>query len=246
MNKPLIMAKGIVIVMGLIGVANAADDFSHYSLNSWTGFYAGMDAGFVFNNVQLRSQQLGFTNPSETCNTSSDFSTFFPGIQLGYMYQFPNDLVSGIETNVTFNTKQNDTLGCICPNNPNASDRFSFRNQMQSSIKGRGGRALNWNQSIFLPYLTAGASFANTELTYKNEGGDYYSKKTSQSGWLIGAGIEWSFRQNWSLRAEYSYVDYGNIIKLKIPSVYGLVDPNGNARVGLNTNSILLAINYWI
>ena len=79
-----------------------------------------------------------------------------------------------------------------------------------------------------------------------NEGGDFYSKNTTRTGWLIGTGIEWSFRKNWSLRAEYAYVDYGNTLKLKIPSVYGLVDPNGNARVSLNTNSILVAINYWI
>lgn len=90
-----------------------------------------------------------------------------------------------------------------------------------------------------------GASFANAGLTYKNEGSDYYSQNTTQAGWLIGAGIEWSFRQNWSLRTEYSYVNYGNAIHLKIPSIYGLLDPNGNARVNLNANNLLVAINYW-
>jgi outer membrane immunogenic protein len=246
MNKLSLIAKGFIII-SMIGKAYADNDSSyHSSLNRWKGFYAGVDAGFVFNNVQLRSHQLGFTNPSENCNTSSDFSTFFPGIQVGYTYQFPNYLVSGIEFNATFNTNQKDTLQCSCSDNPNVSDRFSFRNQMQNSIKGRVGRALNWNKNFVLPYLTAGASFANLGLTYKNEGGDYYSKNTSKTGSLIGAGIEWSFRQNWSLRAEYSYVNYGNTIKLKIPSIYGLIDPNGNARIDLNTNNILIAINYWI
>lgn len=247
MNKFSILTKSVVIAMGMVGMAYAHNNSSDYSsLSSWTGFYAGVNEGAVFNHVQLRSQQLGFTNPSGHCNTSSDFSTFFPGIQLGYMYQFPNDFVSGIEANATFNTNQKNTLSCTCPDNPDVSDRFSMRNQMQSSIKGRVGRALNWNKSILLPYLTAGASFVNTGLSYQNEGGDFYSNNTTQAGWLIGAGIEWSFRQNWSLRAEYAYADYGNTIKLGIPSVYGLVDPNGNARVALNANSILLAINYWI
>lgn len=247
MNKLLILTKGVVIATGMVGIAYAHNDSSdHSSLNSWTGFYAGVNEGAVFNNVQLRSQQLGFTNPSEQCNTNSDFSTFFPGIQLGYMHQFPNDFVSGIEANVTFNTLQKNTLSCPCPNNLSVSDHFSVRNKMQSSIKARGGRALNWNKSIILPYLTAGASFANTGLTYKNEGGDFYSQKATQAGWLIGGGIEWSFRKNWSLRAEYAYADYGKTINLRIPSVYDLVDPNGNARVALNTNSILVAINYWI
>ena len=246
MNILSISFRCIIIAMGLVGMAHADNESALPSLNSWAGFYAGVNGGFVFNKVQLNSQQAGFTNPSETCNTSSDFSTFFPGIQLGYMYQFHNSLVSGIEANVTFNTHQKDILACNCPDNPNVSDRFSFRNQMQGSIKGRLGRALNWNNSLLLPYLTAGASFTNAGLTYANEGSDYYSKNNSKAGSLIGAGIEWAFKHNWSLRAEYSYLNYGKTIKLKIPSIYGLADPNGKARADLNANAILVAISYWI
>ena len=247
MKKLSTLIKSLGIGMSMLGIALADNDTYHYSSsNSWTGLYGGIDAGFTFNNVQLRSQQLGFTNPSENCNISSDFSTFFPGIQVGYLYQYPNDFVWGIETNVTFNANQNDTLNCRCPYNSYVSDRFSFKNQMQTSIKGRGGHALNWNKSLLLSYLTAGASFVNAGLNYTNEGGDFYSKNTTPTGWLIGAGIEWSFRRNWSLRAEYAYMDYGNAIQLKIPSVYDLIDPNGNARVALTTNTISVAINYWL
>jgi len=238
MNKFSIIAKGVVIAIGMVGIV--------YADNSWTGFYAGVNAGLAFNHARLTSQQLGFTNPGENCNTSSDVSTFFPGMQFGFMHQSPNDLVSGIEANIAVNTNQKNTLKCNCPENPDVSDRFSFRNQMQNSVKGRVGRAMNWNNNILLPYLTAGASFANVGLTYKNEGGDYYSDKATQAGWLIGAGIEWAFRQNWSLRAEYYYADYGNTIKLNIPSVYGLVDTNGHAHVDLSSNNVIVAINYWI
>ncbi|TAK76434.1 MAG: porin family protein [Gammaproteobacteria bacterium] len=238
MNKLSIMIKSVMIAMGMVGIA--------YADNRWTGFYVGMDAGVVFNSVQLTSQQLGFTNPDGTCNTNSDYSTSSPGIQLGYTYQFSNDLVSGIEANVSINTNQKNTLSCVCPFNPYVSDTFTFRNQMQSAIKGRVGRALNLGKSIFLPYVTAGASFANVGLTYTNEGGDYYSNTATQAGWLIGAGIEWAFSQHWSLRAEYYYVDYGNAINLNIPSVYGLSDPNGNAQVDLSSNNVAVAINYYI
>jgi outer membrane immunogenic protein len=247
MNKFTLMVKSVVLAMGMAGMAYANNDYSHHSLStSWTGFYAGLQGGFVFNNAQLRSQQLGFTNPSSSCNNSANFSSFFPGIQLGYMYQFPNNLVSGLEAGATFNTNQKNTSSCNSVFNPDVYDRFLFKNQMQSSIKGRLGRTLNWNKNILLPYFTVGASFANPGLTYKNEGGDYYYKTTTQPGWLIGAGLEWAFMQNWSLRAEYNYVGYGNAIKLNIPSVYSLIDPNGNARVNLYSNNIAVSINYWI
>lgn len=239
MKKHSIAAKCVMIAMGMIGIAHAGN-------NNWTGFYAGVNTGFVFNNAQLTSQQLGFTSSSEACNMSSDFSTFSSGIQLGYMYQFTHSFVSGIEANATFNTNQKHTFSCNSEFNPEASDRFTFRNQLETSIKGRVGRTLDWNKSTFLPYLTAGVSFANLGLTYKNEGGDYYSNTTTQSGWLIGTGVEWAFMQHWSLRAEYYFVDYGNAIHLNIPTVYGLLDTNGKGQVNLRSSNVLVAINYWI
>lgn len=236
MNKFSIMAKSVTIAMSMVGIA--------YADHSWTGFYAGANAGVIFNNTQLRSQQLGFTNPSEDCNSSSNFSTFSPGIQLGYLYQSARRLILGVEASASFNTHQKETLSCRCPDNLDVSDRFTFRNQMQNAVKGRLGLALNWNENMFLPYVTTGGSFANIALKYQNEGGDYYSDQHTKAGWLIGAGLEWVLSQSWSLRAEYAYVNYGNVIKLKIPTVYGLEDPDGKAQVDLNTNNVVISINY--
>lgn len=162
------------------------------------------------------------------------------------MYQFPNNFVSGIEANVTVNTNQTDTLTYPSPYNNPGYDQFSFRNQLQSSIKGRLGRAISWDKNNFLPYVTAGVSFANARLTYQNEAGDFYAKNTTSPGWLLGAGIEWAFSENWSLRAEYSYIDYGNVINMNIPSVFGLKDPNGGAHANLSSNTIAVSINYWL
>ncbi len=240
MKKCWLVAKCVVIaIMGMVGIA-------HADSNNWTGFYAGVNAGVVFNNAQLTSQQLGFISPSGTCNMSSDFSTFSPGIQLGYTYQFTHSFVAGIEANTTFNTNQKHTSSCKSEFNPDVNDSFTFRNQTQTSIKGRVARALNWNKSIFLPYLTAGASFANLGLTYQNEGGDHYSNTTTAAGWLIGGGVEWAFMQHWSLRAEYNFVDYGDAINLNIPTVYDLFDANGEGQINLKSNTVFVAINYWI
>jgi outer membrane immunogenic protein len=238
MKKMSMITKGMITAMSLVGIAYADN-------NNWTGFYAGADANVAFNDVQLTSHQLGFTSPSETCNMNLDFATFSPGFQLGYMYQFSNSIVPGIEINTTFNINQKQTSSCNSKFNHDVYDRFIFRDQMQTSIKGRLGWAQDWNKNI-LPYLTTGASFAHVGLAYKNEGGDDYSHSTTHIGWLIGAGIEWAFMEHWSLRTEYNFVDYGKVINLGIPTVYGLNDPNGNASVNLRSNNIMVAISYWI
>ncbi len=228
-----------MVAIGMVGLAYAEP-------TSWTGVYAGVTAGLVFNHSELVSQQLAFTEPSNTCNTDSDLTSFSPGLQVGYLYQFSNLLVTGVEANFLVNTNQRDTLTCDCSSNPNVYDRFPFKNTLQGSIKGRIGRAINsWNKGSFLPYLTVGASFADVGLTYENEGGNYYSKSNGTTGWLIGAGIEWAFRQHWSVRTEYFYVDYANAVNLALANIYDLIDPNGNAQVDLSSNNLTMAISYW-
>lgn len=239
MNKYSIIINGTLLAISLIGVARA-DNYN------WTGYYAGVNAGLIVNDAQLKSQHLGFTNPSQTFNSSSTYASFSPGIQLGYVRQYSNQLVSGVEANIAINANQIEEFNSRSNFNAAVYDQFTFRNQWQSSIKARLGRAINWDNRVLLPYVTAGASFAGVGLSYKNEGGDYYSENSTQVGWLLGAGVEWVFRQHWSLRAEYNYIDYGNAVQLSIPSVYGLIDPNGGGHVDLSSNSVVVAVNYWI
>lgn len=239
MRKTFFSVTSIVIALSMVGSA-------HADVNSWTGLYAGANAGFTFNDAQLEASQLGFTSPISACHQHSNFSKFFSGAQFGYSYQFPNKIVSGIEANVTLNNDQKHTFTCNSQFNPGVYDRFAFRNQMQTALKGRVGLAEDWKNIIFLPYVTAGMSVANLGLTYANEGSDYYSKNASQLGWLVGVGIEWAFMQHWSARAEYDFVDYGNAMNLNLPTIYDLNDPGAKAKVNLNSNNIMLAINYWI
>jgi outer membrane immunogenic protein len=208
---------------------------------NWTGLYGGFKIGGVFSNVDLHASNLGFTHIDGTCNTNASFSSFYPGIELGYAHEYNSRVVLGLEGDFTYNTDQTGSFGCTCPTNPGVTDRFSFQNQMQASIRARLGYAL---QNHLLPFVTAGGSFAHLGLKYSNERGDSYSNNPTQAGWLVGAGLEWKFSQAWSLRAEYFYTAYGHV-NFKIPSVYGLLDPNGYAHAKVNTNNISVAMNYW-
>jgi outer membrane immunogenic protein len=207
---------------------------------SWTGFYAGPEMGVNFNDADLNAHHPGFTNPSGTCNENAEFSSFYPGVQLGYAREFSR-FVLGVEGSFTYNVKNSSTFNCTCPTNPNVSDHFSITDRLQTSVRGRIGYAVDHH---LMPFLTVGGSFADLGLNYHNEGGDHYSTSATKAGWLAGVGLEWLFLNNWSVSAEYLYTAYSDL-NMKIPTIYGLTDTNGSAHTKLYTNNVEVAFNYW-
>ena len=238
MKKLLLLTSTLVALAAVVDIAQAQS-------SPWSGYYVGVDAGLSFDQLQLQSQQLGFTDASETCNASTHQANFLPGLQVGYLYPVSNTWLAGIEANLTLNSEQTTHLGCNSAINAAVYDGFSFNHQLQTLFKGRFGQLLNWQHTELFPYVMTGVGITGVGLKYYNEGGDYYAKHDWQSGWLIGFGGEWYFNPQWSLRAEYYYIDYGNAINLKIPTVYGLNDSNGKASMRLKANNVRLGLNYW-
>lgn len=233
----------IVNLMLLASIALAQHGGEHFNAiqNNWTGSYGGFNIGGIFNDVDLNSNHFGFTDPTETCNANSHFSSLFPGVQFGYLRKLNSNVVLGIEGDFTYNVDQKNKVACSCPLTPSVSDRYTIKNRVQGSIRGRLGYLFN---PKILPFLSAGASFADLGASYTNEGGDYYSTNRTQPGWLVGGGLEWDFANSWTLRAEYYYINY-NKMNMNIPNIYGLYDPNGNAAVNLSTNNVRVALSYW-
>lgn len=250
--KSLIITMGLSSLSGMIYAQEAYNDkpFTKQAMSNlsptladpWNGIYAGFILGGVFNDVNLRANQLGFANPEGQCNSNADFSSVYPGVQLGVSRQFGSRLVLGIMGDYSYNATRQTDVACPCPGDLAVSDRFSIQNKMQGSLLGRIGYALNNN---LLPYLAGGISFADLGMNYSNESNDFYSNNTTQAGWRIGGGLEWGFAPAWSVSAEYHYTGY-NSMNLDIPRVFGLLDPNGNANFNLATNNIQVSLNYWL
>ena len=99
--------------------------------NSWTGIYGGFNIGSIFNNAGLRSNHLGLTDPTGTCNANLTFTSFFPGLQLGYLSQFESNIVLGVEGDFTYNANQTGRVACTCPLTPNVSDSYAIKDRLQ-------------------------------------------------------------------------------------------------------------------
>ena len=58
------------------------------------------------------------------------------------------------------------------------------------------------------------AKISNSYSTTNNPGdtaaGASSSSKTL-AGWIVGGGVEWAFAQNWTVKAEYLYADFGSV-----------------------------------
>jgi outer membrane immunogenic protein len=68
-----------------------------------------------------------------------------------------------------------------------------------------------------LVYATGGAAFTSIKDTYTDTTGfvtgvplAYEAITKNRSGWTVGGGLEYAVTDNWSVRAEYRYSDFGH------------------------------------
>lgn len=161
---------------------------------SWTGFYVGAHAGAAFGNAKISAD-----NGSYRQNFNS--TGFIGGLHAGYNYQFENNLVIGLEGDLDYSSlsKTRHSVAGAVPYS------VRFKSDWQGSIRGRVGYAFD----RFLPYLTAGVAFANQKYNVNAPGLGAYSASTTRAGWTVGAGLEYALNDNWSIRGEVRYTDFG-------------------------------------
>ncbi|MEI9915769.1 MAG: outer membrane beta-barrel protein [Methylovirgula sp.] len=80
------------------------------------------------------------------------------------------------------------------------------RTQVDASIRGRIGVAFD----RALIYGTGGAAFASIRHSVTDFTGFDESHTTGRVGWTAGGGVEYAIDNNWSVRVEYRYTDYGH------------------------------------
>lgn len=148
---------------------------------NWTGFYAGLNAGYGFGKSDWDSPAVS-TKPKG----------FVGGVTLGYNYQ-TGLWVWGLEGDFDYSGMKGsaDCAGGTC----------ETKNSWFATARGRIGYA-GWNN--WLPYITGGAAFGDVKAT--SPFGDASKTKV---GWTAGAGVEYAMWTNWSVKVEYLYADLG-------------------------------------
>jgi len=105
--------------------------------------------------------------------------------------------------------------------------------QWLSTVRGRLGTTFA-NPSLIV-FVTGGVAFADIEHIVEP-----VSKISSvETGWTVGAGIEWAVGPQWSAKVEYLHVDFGKQLSCPI----GPCDLNNNANY-VRADIVRFGLNY--
>lgn len=169
----------------------------------WQGAYVGINGGYGWSNSSFTEPEGGFG-----------------GGQIGYNWQRGN-FVFGLEGDFQ--------AADISGNAYNAFDDATAHSNVNwfSTVRGRLGYA----SGPLLVYGTAGLAVADFDTNVNFNGFGNFRDNDTKAGYAAGGGLEWAFAPNWSMKAEYLYLGFGDE---DLSSGYRINNDFQTVRVGLN------------
>ena len=169
---------------------------------TWTGIYVGAQIGYAWgtSNVNVTDSFGDFVS------FQSNNSGVIGGGHVGYNLQF-NQFVVGLEGDVDGTSLSKTRSGSpFIEGLGSVPVTVSTKADIMGSIRGRVGYA--WDRVLI--YGTGGVAFAGVEGTIYGPFGGQVSASSTRVGWTVGGGLEYAITNNWSIRAEYRYAQFGH------------------------------------
>ena len=212
-------ASAVTVGMGGLGTASAADlavkarpVVPPIITYNWTGCYIGGNVGGGWHRIQQsglsRTDGVVFVPPLDI--GASEDSNLIGGAQIGCDYQFVGNWLIGAQGMFDFgdirsrnNIVDPRIVGALGAPFTQTRSRdiftgtarlgYLFTPQFLGYVKGGGA----WTRTFTEVYGTAPVTFLSE------------SASADRAGWTVGGGVEWMFAPNWSVFAEYNYMDFG-------------------------------------
>ena len=162
------------------------------------------------------------------------------GGQFGCDYQFAPTWVVGIEGAASGGNISKTTTFATTVAEP-GDDTATFRSTTDflASITGRIGYAFD----RWLVYGKGGVALVGDRYHAQDVDGFYFFDATeNRIGWTAGAGVEWAFTPEWSVKLEYDYYGFGTKSLLFIDSTISGVQAPVN--ISQNIQVVLLGVNF--
>jgi len=206
---------------------------------SWTGFYVGGNAGYLWSahNIISNTATPSYGNPTFGAGTVAmaeslallgtnhilhSSNGFIGGGQVGYNAQFADHLVIGLDADLDAINQSNDTFtmtrSVSTPGQGTHNANISITKKLDylGLIKGRLGVLVTPSFLLYGSgaFAYGGATF-NTSYSI-TETNPIFSPINVQNnvsktlaGWAAGAGGEWMFFPAWGLKVEYIFYNIG-------------------------------------
>ncbi|MBF9196750.1 outer membrane protein [Microvirga terrestris] len=146
---------------------------------TWTGFYAGVNAGWGWRSDDQQTVILGGATPGTLNFDNNSDGGFTGGAQIGYNYQI-GSFVIGLETDIQWaDTDQNVDVAFVPAGAPGTFVPGTFDNNLSDwfgTVRARAGVAFD----RVLIYATGGLAYTD-----------------DNTGWVAGGGVEWALPVNW-------------------------------------------------
>jgi outer membrane immunogenic protein len=182
---------------------------------NWTGFYVGAHAGRGWGNTKHCDE------PDDACTPVFDIDGLVGGATVGLNWQYAS-WVFGVEADRSFGTIDGSVptslqFGCGAPC---VTEVRGF-----ATVRGRAGPTFD---RLFV-YGTAGYAFGELFGEVSET-----TNRARRTGWTAGAGVEYAFTSQISVKLEYLHVRLGSILS----------DPTGPYTTYGNFNVVRGGLNY--
>lgn len=186
---------------------------------NWTGFYAGLHLGYGWGDISATG-----------ISGSSSPDGWFGGGQLGYNWQAPgSNWVFGLEADISGADISATSAGSF----GGATFNESMRIDSFGTIRGRVGYAFDRSLAYFTGGWAWGSGNFSVSAAIPGLGvtGASSSSQT-QSGWVLGGGLETAINQNWTWGIEYQHLSFGSATYF------------GGVSVNSDVDTVRLKLNY--
>jgi outer membrane immunogenic protein len=262
------LLAGIAIAAVMVGSAFAADmpvkAPPPVLAYDWSGFYIGGVIGGAWERTDTSDPGLGIigTLLNVPVVQTTTGSGFIGGVEGGDRYQF-GKLVVGWEADMTWGGVNGTSTTTFSPIGvPPGIFNLTRSINTNTNWTGTAVSTLGIAHDRWLIYGKAGVAWEHTNYTDNwtaNLIGIVFPAFTgtgseNRVGWTVGTGVEWAIWNNWSVKAEYDYLDFGNrnvaingtILPtvFPIPASFGTSDTShvNQFKAGLNWH---IAPNIW-
>jgi outer membrane immunogenic protein len=242
--KRYLLATVGVVALGLATSASAADlgvrrgpavaPVAVAPIYNWTGFYIGGHVGW-----HQTEKDWGHADPffPWVGSRGHDSDGFLGGGQIGFNWQ-TGALVIGVEGQFSWTDSDHRRH---CGTDPIFFGEIHCGHNVDwyaTAAVRLGYAAANW-----LFYVKGGVAFADESfhVHFPGFGRTVHGGDDTETGWMVGVGIEYGFTPNWSAKIEYNYMDFGDRDIVFRDTVLGLED---RFNIDQQVHVVKFGINY--